>query len=202
MARAPKARHRRSRRTPRRWLLFLALSALVAGALVVEPDPPSVDPLAVDPSLDIATLPAVAYEDAISTAFYCSGATATGEGGLAELTVVVANDAETGASGTVTFVGDEGVLDRVPLEVPAYGRARVVAHDVVEAEWVGAIVDVQGGRIAVDREVVGPTGFDAGPCSSTASGRWYVPSGSTVRGAELYLSVFNPFPDAASVDIR
>lgn len=201
MARAPKARRRRSRRTPRRWLPFLALSALVGGALLVEPDPPMVDPLAVDPSLDIATMPSVSYADAISSAFYCSGASASGEGGIAELTVVLANDAEAGATGTVTFVGAEGVLDAVPVDVPAHGRARIIAHDVVEADWVGAIVDVQGGRVAVDREVVGPTGFDAGPCSSTASGRWYVPSGSTQRGAELYLSLFNPFPDAASVDI-
>ena len=47
----------------------------------------------------------------------------------------------------------------------------------------------------------GPLGFDAGPCTTQASDRWYVPSGSTLRGAEEYLSLFNPFPDTASVTV-
>ncbi|HRW37746.1 MAG TPA: DUF5719 family protein, partial [Aquihabitans sp.] len=70
-----------------------------------------------------------------------------------------------------------------------------------QADWVGAVVDVRGGRVAVDREVSGPLGYDAAPCATTAADRWYVPSGSTRRGSELYLSLTNPFPDAASVEV-
>ncbi|HEX2575280.1 MAG TPA: DUF5719 family protein, partial [Aquihabitans sp.] len=44
-------------------------------------------------------------------------------------------------------------------------------------------------------------GEDASPCSTSASDRWYVPSGATVRGATEQLVLYNPFPDATSVDI-
>jgi hypothetical protein len=200
MARA-RARRRRSRFTPRRWLPFVALSALVAGATVIEADTDPVDPTELDASLDVRTLATVAREDAISSAWFCGGGTASGEDGIAELALVLANDAPEGATAEVTFVtGDEASEPQV-LEVPAYGRARLAASEVVEGEWVAALVEVRGGRVAVDREVSGPLGFDASPCSTEASDRWYVPSGSTVRGATEHLSFFNPFPDPVSIDV-
>lgn len=38
-------------------------------------------------------------------------------------------------------------------------------------------------------------------CAWAASNRWYLPSGTTLRGATLHLALFNPFPDPTSVDI-
>jgi hypothetical protein len=203
MARSPAARHRRRRRfTPRRWLPFVALSALVAGATVIEPGTPSVAPERVDASLDASLLPKVTDPDAISTAWYCAGGSAAGAEGVAELTVVLANHDDAGAEVEVAVHGPEGELATTELTVPANGRARLRASELGEAEWVGATVEVRGGRVVVDREVRGPLGFDASPCATEAAARWYVPSGSTVRGAQLLLSFYNPFPDAASVDVR
>jgi hypothetical protein len=202
MARTKAARHRRRRRfTPRRWLPFVALSALVAGATVIEPGTPSLAPERVDASLDVARLPSVAAADAISTAWYCAGGTAAGDEGAAELSLVVANHDDTGSTAEVTLHGPDGEVGATTLDVPANGRARLTASDLGEAEWVGATVEARGGRVAVDREVRGPLGFDASPCATEAADRWYVPSGSTVRGARLVLSFYNPFPDAASVDV-
>lgn len=199
---AARARRRRRRRlTPRRWLPFLALTALVVGALVLDTDEPMVAPEQLDATLDVTALPTVSRPDALSTAFYCSGGSARGEDGPAELSIVLANDAPTGATAQVTLVGPDGAQEQTTVEVPAQGRARLRASDVLQAEWVAALVVVEGGRVAVDREVSGPLGFDASPCATDAADRWYVPSGTTVRGNELYLSLFNPFPDAASVDI-
>lgn len=204
MARSPQARHRRRRRfTPRRWLPFLALSALVVVAAVIEPQTPSLTTGQADPTLDLTRLPTVTAADAISTAWYCAGGSATGDG-PAELSVVLANAASEGAVAEITAIGEAGAAKAAKtteVRVPAHGRARVAASSLITADWAGLVVEVRGGRVAVDREVTGPLGFDAAPCATQAGDRWYVPSGVTVRGSHLYLSLFNPFADAASVDV-
>ena len=195
------ARRRRARRfTPRRWLPFAALTALVVGAVMVSSEEPSKPPAAVDPVLDTSRLPAVTAADAIASAWFCSGGTATGDG-VAELSLLLANDDPRGAVAEVTFMGAAGQEATTEVDVPAHGRARVRASEVLEADWAGAVVEVRGGRVGVDREVSGPLGFDAAPCSPVASDHWFVASGATNRGAEEYLTLFNPFPDAASVTV-
>ncbi|MGN6695252.1 MAG: DUF5719 family protein [Aquihabitans sp.] len=202
MAARRAARRRRARRlTPRRWLPFAALLAVIVGAVMVSSEEPSKPPATTDPVLDAARLPAVSAADAISSTWFCAGGTATGEGGIAEMTLVLANDAPRGAKAEVTVMGEAGKEATEKVDVPAHGRARVDASKLLEGEWIGAVVEVQGGRVAVDREVTGPSGYDSAACSSTAGDHWFVASGATNREAEEYLSIFNPFPDAASVSI-
>jgi hypothetical protein len=195
------ARHRRARRlTPRRWLPFAALLALVVGAVMVSSEEPPAAPPPRASVLDGSRLPSVSADDAIATSWYCAGGTATGDG-IAELSLVLANDAPRGASAEITFMGSAGKRAATEVDVPAHGRARLRASELIDTTWVGAVVEVRGGRVGVDREVSGPLGFDSSPCSRVAGDHWYVASGSTVRGAKEYLSVFNPFPDTASVNI-
>jgi hypothetical protein len=195
------ARRRRSRRfTPRRWLPFAALVAIIVGAVMVSSEEPSKPPATTDPVLDTSRLAAVTATDAIASSWYCGGGTATGDG-EAELSLLLANDDRRGAVAEVTFLGAVGQEATTTVEVPAHGRARLKASEHLKADWVGAIVEVRGGRVGVDREVTGPLGFDASSCSAVASDRWFVPSGSTLRGADETLTLFNPFPDAASVSI-
>ncbi|CAN5599596.1 hypothetical protein BH10ACT1_BH10ACT1_41220 [soil metagenome] len=203
MARRSAARHaRRLRRiTPRRWLPFVALLALVVGAVFVERDQD--DPVAVAAAVAApsASMPVAAVPGALSTAWYCSGGSARGEDGPAELSVVIANVSATGTRAQVTAYGSDGKRVRREIQVPANGRTRVVAADLVTADWASLTVEVLGGRAGVEREVKGPRGVDASPCSSTAAGQWLIPSGSTAIGATEDLFLFNPFPDATSVDI-
>jgi hypothetical protein len=203
MARRQAARHaRRVRRiTPRRWLPFLALLAVIAAAVVVSRQEPDPDPVR-DRAPDAATrLPVASRADALSTAFYCAGGSASGADGAAELSVVIANAETRGATAEVTAVGSEGGRASTTVAVPVDGRVRVVGSDLLTDPWIGLTVEVLGGRATVEREVQGPLGFDVSPCSASAATRWYVPSGSTVRGAQLDLVLFNPFPDDTSVDI-
>ena len=77
MARRRIGRHgRRSRRiTPRRWLPFLALVAVVGGAVAVsmqDPDPVTGSTLVEVPS---DRLPVAGEPGALSTAWYCTGGT-------------------------------------------------------------------------------------------------------------------------------
>ncbi len=201
MARKPASRRRRSRLTPRRWLPLLATVGVIVAAAVALPEP-------VRPSVEeqrtvgaAALVPGAAVDNAISSAWFCGGASALGADGPAELELVIANAAPTPARATVTVVGDKGEHHTRTREVPARGSIRVSARQVTKARWVAATVEVLGGQPVVSREVSGPDGIDAAPCASTAATEWHVASGSTVRGATEMLSIYNPFPDGATVDV-
>src|SRR5205823_7807524 len=58
-----------------------------------------------------------------------------------------------------------------------------------------------GGGAAVEVAVAGPAGWSATACASSASQRWYLATGSTDRDASLSITLFNPFPDDAIVDL-
>jgi len=203
MARRRSGRHtRRSRRTtPRRWLPFLALIAIIAAAVVVTAQTSEPEQTSLVIEAPSSELPVAAEPDALSTAWYCAGGTADGEGGAAELSVVIANVAERGTTAEVVVIGSNGERRRSSVKVPASGRTRVIGSEMLTSAWIGMTVEVLGGRATVEREVSGSLGVDVSPCSSTASARWYIPSGSTVQGAGEQLVLFNPFPDATSVDI-
>jgi hypothetical protein len=181
-------------------LPFVALVALAAGAVVVErraSEPEVTSAIVENPA---RRLPVAAEPDALSTAWYCSGGTAQGDQGLAELSVVVANADDQNATAEVTAMGTDDEASTT-VDVPANDQVRVEADDLLSADWVGMSVEVLDGEATVEREVIGPQGFAVSPCASQASPEWFVPSGSTLLGAEEHLVLFNPFPDSTSVDI-
>lgn len=199
--RRARSTRRTSRLTPRRWLPFLVFVAVVAGLIAadVTDDPVTRPTVAVDRAGTV--LPVAGRVDALSTAFFCSGGTARGDEGPAELAMIIGNAAAQGTTAEVTFVGTDGVTERTSVDLPARGRVRVAAVDHIEADWVAATVDVLGPEVTVDKTVNGPQGFEITPCPTAASDTWYVPSGSTEIGAEERLVLYNPFPAASSVDI-
>lgn len=203
MARRRPGRHARTTRrfTPRRWLPFVALIALVAAAVVISEQVGTSDTEEIRVETPEALLPVAAVPDPVSATWFCGGGSATGEGEGADLSVVVANAGDAGAEALVTFYGGEGDPAAETVEVPVNGRVRIRARDVLPGDWAAATVEVFGGRATVERRIEGDHGFDQAPCASSASDTWYLPSGSTLRGATEHLFLFNPFPDATAVDV-
>ena len=203
-ARRRPGRHARVTRrfTPRRWLPFVLLVAVVGVAVYVSERVSPTDNREVTVSAPETLLPVAAVPDPISATWFCGGGTAVGAGERADLSFVIANAADEGASATVTVFGGEAAPRSTTVDVPVNGRVRVRARDVRPGEWAAATVEVFGGRATVERQVDGPDGFEASPCASAASSTWYLPSGSTLRGAVLQLFLFNPFPDPTSVDVE
>lgn len=204
MARKPGGRHARragSRLTPRRWLPFVILLAVIAAGVAVARQDPGPDPVRDRVASPSTRLPVSSRADALSTAFYCGGGSALGADGPAELSAVIAGAEDRGLTAEVTLVGSEGTVETTTVEVPADGRVRVTAAEHLTADWAAMTIEVLGGRATVEREVRGPQGFDVSPCATSASADWFVPSGSTLRGATEYLLLYNPFPDTATVDL-
>jgi hypothetical protein len=155
------------------------------------------------PSEEVATevqTPMAARPGARSSAFFCTGATATSEG-AANGTVVVANAGTNAIGGTVTAFPSDGEAKEVGIRVPAAGRAAVRLADVVTAPYASALVELDGGQAVVELTASGPLGESISPCASAASTRWYFAEGITTKDAVETITLFNPFPEDAVVDM-
>jgi hypothetical protein len=189
----------------RRWPGVVLLPVLLVVGLVVdasrEPDGRSPELGAAEATADLTRLmPVASGQDALSSTWYCAAGTAV-EDGRANQTVVVHNPNDRPTTGTVTAVPSEGEPEVVREQVPPRGQVRVDLTDLVDAPYAAAIAEFRGGGVVVEHVTRGPLGSDAGPCATSASDRWYFASGTTTLDATETLVLFNPFPEAATVDI-
>ena len=144
-------------------------------------------------------VPVAAAADAGSSAWYCAGATA--KEGAADGTVVVANAGTRPIAGTLTAFPSNGPPKARPIAVGPASRAAVPLAEVVNAPFLSALVELDGGEAVVELAVTGPLGASVTPCASAASSQWYFADGTTTRDATSVLFLFNPFPDDAVVDL-
>lgn len=184
----------------RRWPVVAVVAALLAAGAVA-------DRVArPEPSNGVARLrtdqPSAAPADALSSSWFCAGATATAKG-AADGSIWIANPGADEATGTVTFVPVVGSGDpkTVPIRVPGHSRRHLRHADAIDAPYAAAMVELDGGGVVVEHSVGGPLGEDVAPCASNASERWYVAEGSTARDATMLLALFNPFPEDAIADL-
>lgn len=126
---------------------------------------------------------------------------------------VVVDEAAGGETTTTTAPADTttttaAVPPPEPTEVdlPAQSRIEVAVRDLVEAPLAAAIVEVDGGNVAIEHQITDLReeggGRATAPCSSTAAREWTFPWGVTLRGARELLVFMNPFPDDATVNIE
>lgn len=181
-----------------RWPVLLVLIALVAGAVWQERRPVAV----VDHVADISHLmPAVPAPDSFGSTWYCAGGTADGEDGSSDHSVVVSNGSDKALRGTITAYPSEGDSVAETISLEPYSVRSVLLDEIVEAPHVAALIEVHGGEVSVQHEVRGSTGRAVGACAVAPATSWYFPAGTTRAGAGMVLSVFNPFPSDAVLDI-
>ncbi|MFP5318285.1 MAG: DUF5719 family protein [Acidimicrobiia bacterium] len=175
---------------------IVAIVVLLAAAWVVDT---RVDRPSTEVAADVQT-PMGARSSARSSAWFCTGATSTGDGS-ANGTVVVANAGGRRLTGTVTVVPSEGESRQLNVSVAPSGRTTVRLVDVVTAPYASALVELDGGEAVVELAAAGPLGETATACASSASTTWYFAEGVTTRDAVEVISLFNPFPEDAIVDL-
>ncbi len=148
----------------------------------------------------IRPMPVAAPEAALSSSWFCAGAvgapatTATG-------TLIVANAGAAARHGTVSLIPSEGPVTTVPVDVGGYSRTAVAESAAAPSPYVGAIVDIDGGGTVVEQQVNGPQGMSAAACATTGSDHWYFADGTTQENSSLLLSLLNPYPEDAIVDL-
>lgn len=176
--------------------ILLLVGLLVAGA-VLDLDEPA------EPGATVARvgMPAAAPPSSLSSTWFCPGATAAGESGVAEGVLAVANPRSGEVTGTVTIHPTEGEARSVPLTVAAFATAQLRFADLATSPWAAITVEVDAGEVAVEQIVFGPGGWSAAPCATRASGTWHLAGGSTSRLNNLWVTLYNPFPDDAIVDL-
>lgn len=120
----------------------------------------------------------------------------------------VPGDEETLADATAHIVGSPMGDDEVAIRIEPSGSApesiqgNLVARDVEEATPVrltGYGGRVEGSTFTNFRSPA--TGLGAASCSRHASDRWFFPAGSSARGFNEWIVLYNPFPDEAVVRV-
>lgn len=201
-------RFRRSGEATRVGVLAVLAAALIAGGLIdrTHGSASPISETAASQAAAVAVAPMAAPAQALSSSWFCAGATDDHSGagrphGPAPGDVVIANGGGAAASGVVRLVPSVGAPVSIPVTIPA-GSRQVIAEDVRQgAPWIGAIVDVEAGDVAVLQEVGGPLGDSESPCATAGSSQWYFATGATLVNSQVGLSLLNPYSTDAIVDL-
>ncbi len=188
---------------PHRVRILAALAAaLIVGGLIDRAGASARTPAAAS----VQPVPVAAPAQALSSSWFCAGATdvhrrGSSDRGAAPGEVVIANAGQAPATGVVTLVPSQGSSVRVPVSVGPDGRTTVPEDVRQGAPWIGAIVDIDAGAIAVVQQIDGAMGRTATPCATTGSTQWYFPTGATLINATETVALINPYSTDAVVDL-
>ena len=150
---------------------------------------------------DAAADPAVPSQDSLSTSWYCAEGTSTADG-RADETILVASVADTKAEATITVMpgGLAAPISRT-VHLEPREEARVHVADLVATAEPAVVVEVVGGQAVVAHELAANGDIATEPCARGAAADWYFANGTTLKGAQQYIVLFDPFGDDAIVDV-
>ncbi|MDA8283063.1 MAG: DUF5719 family protein [Actinomycetota bacterium] len=187
--------HRRRSAVPRLPALAALGAVLVVGVVAGRPTKDASAPAPPAASGATAAPPA-----ALSSSWFCAGATDVPHG-PAGGRLVLTNAGSRALRAEVTIVPSAGASSGLSVQVPAGGRAEVPESVPGGAAWVGAIVAFDGGQATVEQEVSGPLGAAISPCATAGSPTWYFAAGATLLNADSTISLLNPYPAPAIVNL-
>ena len=134
--------------------------------------------------------------------WYCAEGTANPEG-RADEEIVIGNVGARPSRATVTVMsGSDATQVRREYAVPAGQVTRVPVSEIAAVGEPGVIVEVEGGRSVVEHRIRRGADDAVGPCARESAVSAEFAAGTTIKGAELWIALFNPFPDDAIVDVR
>ncbi|MBK5288964.1 MAG: hypothetical protein JJE46_10895 [Acidimicrobiia bacterium] len=133
--------------------------------------------------------------------WYCAEGTSNPDG-RADETIIVGNVGTTPTRARVTvFPGGDAARVAKQYRVAPGGVTRVRVADIATVAEPGVVVELRGGRAAVEHMVSRGQDRALGPCAREPAPVWRFAGGTTGKGAELWVALFNPFPDDAIVDL-
>jgi hypothetical protein len=149
----------------------------------------------------VALGPRVPERAAEMSAWYCAEGTAN-PGGRADERVFVANVDDRAARARFSvFSGPDQPAQVRTFDVRAGALLGIRVGDLLATPDPGVLVEITGARAVVTHSITGNGDGGLGPCARDAAPAWHFAAGTTVRGAELWLALFNPYTDDAIVNI-
>ncbi|MGZ6885143.1 MAG: DUF5719 family protein [Acidimicrobiia bacterium] len=153
------------------------------------------------PSTSVAAVGAGLAPAGAPTTWYCAEGTAN-PGGRAGEDVVVGNVGRGPLRAVISVDGGAEVAPVSRSYTVAPGRvARVPVASIAPIADPGVVVETTGGRAAVEHRITNGSDTALGPCARAPSPVTRFAAGTTAKGAELWLALFNPYPDDAIVDV-
>ena len=184
-----------ARRLP---MLAVTVAATAAIALAARDAPAATPPTFA--SVPEPWMPAVPTASAATSTWFCPGVPASGAAGTAG-DIVVANAGTDAMTGRITFMAGEGQAVQAPLSVAPYQRAVVSAAASLQAPYVSAVVEIDGGGGLVEQRATQDAGTSVTPCTTETSAHWYLAEGFTAEESNEQLVLSNPFDQSVIVDI-
>lgn len=176
--------------------VVVVLAVLVAVALVAGDADPSRSPAPPEVS-DPASMPP---EGAQSSAWYCPGGPASDAVGVEEaVTMTNLSASDTVAAVTLMSPGSEPTSSEIAI--PAHGIVQLVPSKLSDVPHPAVIVEPFSADVIVEQSLIADGEPELGPCATQPSASWYFADGTTARGTEQWLVLFNPFGDDAIVDV-
>lgn len=183
------------RRLPILILVVAAFAGLViVGREAVAPTTP------VFSTFSAPWMPAVPVPGGLTSSWFCPGVPATGEEGTGGQ-VVIANAGEEAITARVTLFAEPGDAVEQAVTVPPNGRSVVDVDAAVSADYVSAMVEIDGGGGLVEQVAVHPEGTSVAACANAPAPSWYLAEGFTAEGSVEQLVLTNPYDESAIVDI-
>ena len=195
-----RGRRRGSRRRPPRLpILLVVVGAVVAAAVYAGHDTSSTG--STTTSNAAFTAVGVPPSEAVSTSWFCAEGTAN-DGGRADETILVGNVSKAEVRATITVMpgGNAQPVSREITVAPG-DEERVKVASILATPEPGVVVEAVGGRAVVSHSLEHDGDLAVEPCSRTTATDWYFAAGTTVKGSEHYLVLFNPFGDDAIADV-
>jgi hypothetical protein len=179
-------------------VIVVVLGCLLVAALI---DRNGSDSSSANADALVALGPRVPAANAAETAWYCAEGTSN-PGGRADERIYIANIDDRVAHARVTVMqGPDQAAKVKTVDVAPGSLTSVHVSDILAIAEPGVLVEVTGGRAIVTHSVGGFDDAGYGPCARDASPVWHFAAGTTVKGGQLFLALFNPFGDDAIVDI-
>lgn len=188
--------------SPRRGrAMRLTIIALVVGCLVVAAVVDRSGAGSSSSDQAVVTGPRVPSADAVETAWYCADGTSQ-PGGRADERLFIANVDQKPGRARVTVMQGPDVAPKVTdVKVAAGSMTTLRVADLAPVPEPGILIEVTGARAVVSHSITGNADQGVGPCARDASAEWHFAAGTTARGAQLFLALFNPFADDAIADL-
>lgn len=183
------------RRLPILVLVVAALAALVVvGREAVAPTPPVFSTVAAP------WMPALPAPGGLTSSWFCPGVPASGKDGVGG-EIVIANAGSTELDARVSLLAGQGdEVDRAVTVAP-HGREVVDVDEALTADYVSAMVEIDGGGGLVEQRAMHPEGASVAACANAPASEWYLSEGFTAEGSVEQLVLSNPYDESTIVDI-